>query len=141
MCEGRSVDTRPEQPPEGALIAEALTHSGMSIRRAASLAGISYGRWRQITSGYQNVSHGSYGKVHAPPDTLARMARAVGVTAEQLEGAGRDDAADALRNLGSTTPGGALPDILPGFTEDETRIARAFVAFMRSQQDEQERGA
>jgi hypothetical protein len=97
------MDERPEQPPEGKLIADALTRSGMSIRKASKQAGISYGRWRQITSGYQNVSPGSYARVTAPADTLARMAAVVSVTPEQLEEAGRPDAAGSLRS-GSARP-------------------------------------
>lgn len=37
--------------------------------------------------------------VKAPPETLARMAQVVGVTPEQLETAGRPDAAAELREL------------------------------------------
>ena len=95
------MDMRPEQPPEGRLIADALTQTGMSIRKASRLAGISYGRWRQITSGYQNVSPGSYARVHAPARTLARMAAAVDVEPEQLDNAGRPDAAAILREMQS----------------------------------------
>jgi len=93
------MDDRPEQPPEGKLIAEALTRSGLSIRKASKLAGISYGRWRQIASGVQNVSPGSYGRVTAPAGTLARMAAVVKVTPEQLESSGRPDAARELREI------------------------------------------
>jgi transcriptional regulator with XRE-family HTH domain len=92
------MDERPAPPPEGLLIADALTRTGMSIRKAARAAGISYGRWRQITSGYQNVSPGSFARVRAPADTLARMARIVKVTPEQLEAADRADAASVLRD-------------------------------------------
>jgi transcriptional regulator with XRE-family HTH domain len=88
---------RPEQPPEGALIGMAQKRSPLSARKAAEMAGLSEGRWRQIVSGYQTVSKGVYAPVHAPAETLARMARAVGVTPEQLEEAGRADAAAELR--------------------------------------------
>ena len=91
------MEERPGQPAEGKLISDALARKGMSIREASRRASISYGRWRQITSGYQNVSPGSYARVHAPPATLARMAGVVGVTPEQLETAGRPDAAEMLR--------------------------------------------
>jgi hypothetical protein len=92
------MDQRPEQPPEGKLIADAANRLDLSIREAARRAGISYGRWRQITTGYQNVSPGSFAPVHAPAGTLAKMARVVGVTAEQMETAGqRPDAAEILR--------------------------------------------
>src|SRR5581483_795179 len=94
------MDERPAPPPEGQLIAEALRLTGMSIRTASAKAGISYGRWRQITSGYQNISPGVYGQVKAPAATLARMAEAVGVTPERLETEGqRPDAAKMLREI------------------------------------------
>jgi hypothetical protein len=94
------MDQRPEQPPEGRLIAAATTRLNISIREAARRAGISYGRWRQITAGYQNVSPGSYAAVHAPARTLAKMAIAVNVTPERMETEGqRPDAARIMRDI------------------------------------------
>jgi hypothetical protein len=87
---------RPAPPPWGALITTALAREGLSVREAARRAGLSEGRWRQITGGYQIVSPGVYASVRGPAATLARMARVVGVTAEQLSEAGRDDAAMVL---------------------------------------------
>lgn len=92
------MDQRPEQPPEGRLIADAADHMNLSIREAARRAGISYGRWRQIVTGYQNISPGSFAPVHAPAKTLARMAAVVGVTSDQMETQGqRPDAAEFMR--------------------------------------------
>lgn len=93
------MDERPSPPPEGDLIAAALERTGLSIRKASRRAHISYGRWRQITSGYQNISPGVYAPVHAPPKTLARMAWVVGLTPEALVSAGREDAARELKEL------------------------------------------
>ena len=93
------MSERPEQPPEGRLIAVAQKRSRLSIRKAAELAGMSDARWRQIVNGYQIVSGGLRIPVRGPAETLARMAQAVGVTAEQLEEAGREDAAEELRAL------------------------------------------
>lgn len=53
-------------------------------------------RWRQIIKGYRQETKDVRVPVRAPADTLARMARAVGATAEQLREAGRSDAADEL---------------------------------------------
>lgn len=93
------MDQRPEQPPEGRLIADAAERHRLSIREAARRAGLSYGRWRQITTGYQNVSPGSYAVVRAPARTLARMAGVVGITPEQMETEGqRPDAAEIMRH-------------------------------------------
>ncbi|GLY78283.1 hypothetical protein Airi01_065500 [Actinoallomurus iriomotensis] len=97
MC---GMSERPPQRPEGELIERAQKLSGLSQRKAAPRAGISENRWRNIVSGYQTVSAGVYAPVTGPPDTVARMARAVGVTAEQLDQAGREDAAEELRRLG-----------------------------------------
>lgn len=92
------MEQRPEQPPEGKLIAAAAERLDLSIREAAKRAGISYGRWRQITQGYQNVSPGVFAQVTAPARTLARMAATVGITPEEMETAGqRPDAADIMR--------------------------------------------
>lgn len=88
---------RPEAPPEGALLKRALVAMRISQREAARRSGISETRWRQLVSGYQVVSREKV-PVRSPDDTLARMARAVGVTAEQLEEAGRGGAATALRD-------------------------------------------
>ena len=90
------METRPEQPPEGRLIHDAANRLDLSIREAAKRAGISYGRWRQIVMGYQNISPGVYGAVHAPAKTVAKMAKVVGVTPAELTKAGREDAAAIL---------------------------------------------
>lgn len=87
---------RPAPPPWGALIMTALAREGLSVREAARRAGLSEGRWRQITAGYQIVSPGVYAEVHGPAATIARMAWVVGVTPEQLSEVGRDDAAELL---------------------------------------------
>lgn len=94
-----AMSDEPEQRPEGRLIERAMKSSRLTGRKAAPLAGMSEGRWRQIVSGRQPVTKGVYAPVRAPADTLARMARVVGVTPEQLEEAGRPDAADELREL------------------------------------------
>jgi Helix-turn-helix domain len=91
---------RPAPPPWGALIMTALAREGLSVREAARRAGLSEGRWRQITAGYQIVSPGVYAEVHGPAATIARMASVVGVTPEQLTEAGRDDAAQMLAAQG-----------------------------------------
>lgn len=95
-------------PAEGLLLAESLRRSGLSQRKAAALAGITEGRWRQIVTGFQGVG-GVRAPVTGPADTLARMALAVGVDADDLANAGRPDAADVLRSL---PPLGSAPSVL-----------------------------
>jgi hypothetical protein len=87
---------RPEPPPWGALITAGLASEGISAREAARRAGLSEGRWRQITGGYQVVSPGIYAEVRGPAATVARMAAVAGLTPAQLRAAGRDDAAKVL---------------------------------------------
>lgn len=114
------MDQRPPQPPEGRLIAAAADRLDLSIREAARRAGISYGRWRQVVSGVQNVSPGSYAAVHAPAKTLARMAAVVGVTPEQMETEGqRPDAAEVMRQ--NARP--AHSEVIFGGTTDADRAA------------------
>lgn len=134
------MDERPEPPAEGKLIAGALARSRMSIRQASRRAGISYGRWRQITTGYQNVSAGSFARVRAPASTLARMADVVGVIPEALEESGRPDAAEALREILTQARPSPDPDAGP-LTVDEQRLVSAFVKAIRSGAASGEAGA
>ena len=127
------METRPEQPPEGRLIHDAADHLDLSIREAAKRAGISYGRWRQITVGYQNVSPGSFAAVHAPAKTLAKMAKVVGITPAQLTDAGRDDAALILAELLRPEPVIASGGItLPRMSVDATAVDDAAADAMES---------
>ena len=93
---------RPEPPPWGALIRAGLARDGLSAREAARRAGLSEGRWRQITGGYQVVSPGVYAPVRGPAHTVARMAAVAGLTPAQLRATGRDDAARLLAAQGGT---------------------------------------
>jgi Helix-turn-helix domain len=88
--------SRPDPPSWGAVITAACAQAGLSARAAARQAGISEGRWRQITSGYQIVEPGVYAPVRGPAPTVARMAEVAGLTPAQLRAAGRDDAARLL---------------------------------------------
>ena len=130
----------PEQRPEGELIAAALeAHTPrLSARKAADLAGMSDGRWRQIVNGYQNAGAGNYIPVKAPADTIARMADVVGVTPEQLMAAGRGDAAQELytlqQNRTVTFPVGSAGDPvdLTKLSPAELEAVKAVIRAMRS---------
>jgi transcriptional regulator with XRE-family HTH domain len=107
------VTERPTQRPEGALIQRAAERTRQSARQLAAKVGISDTRWRHIVNGYQPIGRGQSIEIVAPPDTLARMARAAGVTADQLREAGRGDAADELDAMGTEPTGeGAVDDLL-----------------------------
>jgi transcriptional regulator with XRE-family HTH domain len=115
------MTTKPEPQPEGKLIMDARKRARLSGREAARRAGISEGRWRQIVNGYMVVTKGVYSPVvGAPADTVARMAQSVDVTPEQLEEAGRADAAEELKklNAGARAVADHVPDDL------DRRIAR-----------------
>jgi hypothetical protein len=122
-----AMTARPEPPPWGALITAALARNGQSARSAARRAGISEGRWRQITGGYQVVSPGVYAEVHGPAGTLARMAAVAGVTPAQLRAAGRDDAASILAGQQGAGPGPAA-DMLERVRAMDTDQARELLA-------------
>ena len=88
-------------PPEAKLIRrrrEAIVPE-MSRRQAAAMARISPSQWSDVERGHKKAGFGVVVPVRATADTLARMARAVGATADELAGTGRDDAARQLRTL------------------------------------------
>ncbi|MEU0493544.1 helix-turn-helix transcriptional regulator [Nocardiopsis sp. NPDC006139] len=107
------MSEKPTPTREGELIRTSLIRIGLSARQAAKQSGISEGRWRQIVNGYQIVTKGTYVPVRGPADTVAAMARTVGVTEDQLIEAGREDAAEKLSELSSLPD--ASPEGLPGW--------------------------
>ena len=125
------MPTRPAPPPWGALITTALRQAGLSAREAARRAGLSEGRWRQITSGYQVVSAGVYAPVRGPDATVARMAAVAGVTPAQLEQAGRPDAAAALAAAPGTDAGDAILRRVREMSTDLSSLASRSAARVR----------
>lgn len=90
----------PPRPPYGELIEEARAAARLSKREAARRAGISDAWWRYVIAGRQGET-----PVPGSPETVAAMARAVGVTPERLETEGqRPDAAEILRTEPSPVP-------------------------------------
>ena len=122
------MPTRPAPPPWGALITAALRQAGLSAREAARRAGISEGRWRQITSGYQVVSAGVYAPVRGPAATLARMASVAGVTPGQLEQAGGADGAAVLAAAPAASAGDAILQRVREMNSDQARELLAAIA-------------
>jgi transcriptional regulator with XRE-family HTH domain len=125
------MSERPEPPPWGALITGALAREGISAREAARRAGLSEGRWRQITGGYQVVSPGIYAQVRGPAATLARMAAVVGVSPAELRAAGRDDAAQLLTDRMDRRPAGE--EMLERVKAMDTDQARELLATIATQ--------
>lgn len=95
----------PLQRPEGRLIEQAVLRRNLSVKQLAPLAGISDSRWRQIVKGFLPAGGGRV-PVVATARRLALMARAAGVSAQQLRDVGREDAADILETLGQIDPVG-----------------------------------
>jgi transcriptional regulator with XRE-family HTH domain len=94
----------PPKPPYGELIEKARDDAGLSKREAARRAGISDAWWRYVTDGHQGET-----PVPGTADTVAAMARAVGLPPDRLETEGRrKDAADALRKMLREPPGRPL---------------------------------
>lgn len=113
------VDEYQGPPPEGELITEALgrIRPKLSVREAARRAGISEGWWRQVVRGYQPLKGGGKAPMTGSAETIAAMANVVGLTPEQLEEAGRGDAAEELYAIreaptarDTTDPLGGLPN-------------------------------
>lgn len=88
-----------QPPPEASLIRLARQARGLSPETAADLTPIRLrgGRWRQIENGYERKNPPK--PVRAPDLTLAHMAQVVGVSPERLAEAGREDAAEILREI------------------------------------------
>jgi hypothetical protein len=125
------MPNRPEPPPWGALITAALGRARLSVRAAASRAGISEGRWRQIAGGYQVVSSGVYAPVRGPAGTLAKMAAVAGVAPAELSAAGRPDAAEALAATLAAPKPSADEDVLQrvrAMNQDQARELLATIA-------------
>ena len=117
----RLTDTRPVQPPEGALIEQARLAAGLPFRAAADRAGISYNTWRAAETGFTMPGGGKYLPRRGTARNVAKMAAAVGVTAEQLDEAGRGDAADLLLES-SSTAAAAASGVLLDFDKVELHV-------------------
>lgn len=136
---------RPKPPPYAQLIAAARqAPPRMTITEAARRAGISDTRWSQLENGYR-MNRGRAEPEWAPADTLAAMARAVGVTPQQLAASGREDAAGELDALPSLRPepepdngGGARSDVAA--LRDEVRSMRALVERLAAALEERNAG-
>lgn len=115
------MTTTPQAPPEAELIrCKREAPPRMSKRRAASLIGISEGWWRQLEAGGRWY-RGRWEPQAGSAATIARMARAVGVTAEELDDAGRGDAAAEFRAAEPATP--REDSTVPAGTMEELRAA------------------
>jgi len=95
------MSVQPEPPLEARLIQQRreTVVPAMSRRQAAARAGISASQWSDIERGTKKAGQGAVVPIRATAQTLARMARAVEATADELAAAGREDAASLLRGM------------------------------------------
>lgn len=115
-----SNDAKQEhQRPEGRLLERAMAGPPkISGRTLGKMADLSEGRVRQIVNGYKTES-GMTLPVVAPAETLVRLGAALGLTAEDFEGAERPDVAEILR--GEVTSGVTEEGDLWLLDQDELR--------------------
>jgi transcriptional regulator with XRE-family HTH domain len=88
-----------QQPVVMKLIRERRKRMHLSYDRAATRAGISGTRWRQLEDGHRAIRGVGYIPEEAPPATLARMAYVVGVTPDELISDGQPAAGAELADL------------------------------------------
>jgi len=95
------MTAQPNPPAEAELIRQRreVADPPMSRRQAAAKAGISPSQWSDIERGHKQAGSGVTVPVQATAETLARMARTIGMSPEELAAAGRQDAAQALSAL------------------------------------------
>ena len=118
----------PEPPPWGILIETARRDLGLSMREAARRAGVSEGWWRQVVRGYQSMAGGGYGLIKPPAATIAKLAKAVHVTPEQMEAEGRhSDAAAILRQDARPAPPPHREADFGGATDADRAALRPYV--------------
>jgi transcriptional regulator with XRE-family HTH domain len=104
----RGVMVTPSVPPWGELIEELRESADASMQRAADSAGISKQTWNDIVKGHTRKPRAR---------TIARMARAVGLSPDRLEEKGhRKDAADILREMILNSPSPASLSPVPAAT-------------------------
>lgn len=89
----------PKPPPEAVLIRRARQARGLTRAEAAERSSVvKASRWGQIENGYL-MKAGVPVETRAGDMQLAHMARTVGLSPERLKEAGRDDAAEILREI------------------------------------------
>lgn len=88
--------TPPPPPPWGELIRSRREAAGLSVRQAARQARISVTIWADTEKGFRFAAPGVAVAVRGTADKLASMAMVVGASPEELDGAGRRDAASVL---------------------------------------------
>lgn len=127
---------RPDPPPEAELIARAMRRKRLRTATVAARAGISAVWARHIINGAQPLGGGQYKAIRAAADTLAHLAHAVDLTPEQLDQAGRSDAAEQLRDiLTHNTPPAEEDPVVGVLQGDEERAIWALPLDVEQRRD------
>ena len=113
MAGMRGAQGRPP-PREACLIRERRIAQvpRLSMRRAAHLAGIAAQSWANVETGQKNLGAGIVVPHEGSADMVARMASVVGVTPDELAGAGREDAAAILAIIDKARPSARAADTI-----------------------------
>ncbi len=129
-----------EPPPEARLIRARREKMRLSVRGAAARAAISETLWRRVEKGHMLETGGEAVAVRGTAVKVAAMAAALGVTAAELEEAGRADAAAQLGKMaapdGGFDPAAAMADleVVRGLTAGQRRILRAVIAALAAEE-------
>lgn len=108
-------------PPEAVLIRRAREAKALSPESAAALMLIKFSgsRWRQIEAGYRkDIRRPVTGK----PEIIAHMADTVGVAPDRLAEAGREDAAEILREIQRAAEPQASDVDVPAWMRNDPRV-------------------
>jgi transcriptional regulator with XRE-family HTH domain len=122
---------RPPPSPAGRLLRRVRELAVPKLGRpeVARRAGVDAGTLGNIERGYRYLDNGRVREVRGEPDVIAKVAWVLGITPEQLqEPGGRDDAAEALREILQNAPprsGSVLRP--PSRTEDDKRMIVAIL--------------
>lgn len=94
----------PDPTPEGQLIRRVREglRPRLPVAEAAKRAGISPDTWGNVERGYRTPKRGHHVRVVATAATLAHMAHTVGLSADDLERLGRENADEAAQILRET---------------------------------------
>lgn len=114
----------------------------LSMRQAAAAAAadgmgsFSVALWTSIENGYQQAAKDTRVPVAGTAERIARMARVVGVTAKELERAGRRDAARVLAQLPAGRPAPARGSLRERVEHIE-QLARELRQQLEAEDDEE----
>lgn len=125
--------TDSEQWAFGRRLQAAREARDLSIRRAAALAQISEGRWRQLEAGYNVDGAGNHKPIVTTPNTILKVTRALDLnSAEMLALGGFDQDDPEVEAAFAVVPPKEFIDVSDLDDEQRAKV-RAFADFIRSE--------